>query len=237
MFPAPKRSTITAIVSVRLTRIYRAINGDMNVKKVLMLLANGIEPMEMAAFTDILGWADLLGEENIQLVMAGLRPEITSTFDVIIRPNKLLADLDLDEFDALALPGGFEPSGFYDEALSQPYLDTIKHFINAEKLVASVCVSSLSLGRAGVLNNRKATIYHQVGGRRKQQLVETGAEFIDRPMVRDGNVITSSGPGTASEVAFLLVEMLTSKSNALTIRKVMRFPTPDAQWYHTAQVE
>lgn len=196
-------------------------------KKVLMLLANGVEPMEMAAFTDILGWADLLGDEKIELVMAGLRPEIVSTFDITIRPNRMLADVDLNEFDALALPGGFEPSGFYEEALSEPYLAAIKHFINAQKIVASVCVSSLSLGRAGALQDRKATIYHQVGGRRKQQLVDTGAVFIDQPIVRDKNIVTSSGPGTASEVAFLLIEMLTKKSNADTIRRIMRFPTPD----------
>jgi 4-methyl-5(b-hydroxyethyl)-thiazole monophosphate biosynthesis len=168
--------------------------------------------------------------------MAGLRPEIVSTFDITIRPNRMLADVDLNEFDALALPGGFEPSGFYEEALSEPYLAAIKHFINAQKIVASVCVSSLSLGRAGALQDRKATIYHQVGGRRKQQLVDTGAVFIDQPIVRDKNIVTSSGPGTASEVAFLLIEMLTKKSNADTIRRIMRFPTPDRKWYETAQV-
>ena len=211
-------------------------SGEMKVKKVLMLLANGVEPMEMAAFTDVLGWADLLGDEKIELVMAGLRPEITSTFGVVIRPNRLLAHLDLEEFDALALPGGFEPSGFYEEALSEPFLAAIRHFVDADKIIASVCVSSLCLGRAGVLLNRNATIYHQVGGRRKQQLIETGARFVDQPVVRDGKIITSSGPGTASEVAFLLVEQLTCESNAQNIRAVMRFPTPDAQWYVTPQV-
>jgi 4-methyl-5(b-hydroxyethyl)-thiazole monophosphate biosynthesis len=206
-------------------------------KRVLMLLANGVEPMEMAAFTDILGWADLVGDEKIELVMAGLRPEITSTFGLVIRPNHMLADLDLSGFDALALPGGFEPSGFYEEALSEPFLTTIRHFVDAGKLVASVCVSSLCLGTAGVLRDKHATIYHQVGGRRKQQLLDTGARFIDRPLVQDGNLITSSGPGTASEVAFLLLALLTSESNGANVRTVMRFPTPDEQWYGRAQVE
>jgi 4-methyl-5(b-hydroxyethyl)-thiazole monophosphate biosynthesis len=213
-----------------------SVLGGIGVKKILMVLANGVEPMEMAAFTDIIGWANLLGEEKIELVIAGLREQITSTFDLVIRPNHMLSDLDLSEFDALALPGGFEPSGYYEDAFSEPYIETIKHFVNSEKLVASVCVSSLSLGRAGVLHNRKATIYHQLGGRRKQQLLETGAEFIDRPIVRDRNIITSSGPGTASEVAFLMIEILTSKSNSDNIRKIMRFSTPDVKWFETAQV-
>lgn len=42
-------------------------------KRVLMLLANGVEPLEMAAFTDVLGWADLLGDASIELVNAALR--------------------------------------------------------------------------------------------------------------------------------------------------------------------
>ncbi|NBB10176.1 DJ-1 family protein [Pseudomonas sp. SLFW] len=201
-----------------------------------MLLANGVEPMEMAAFTDILGWADLVGDEKIELVMAGLREEITSTFGLVIRPNRQLADLDLNAFDALALPGGFEPSGFYEEALSEPFLETIRHFVEADKIVASVCVSSLCLGRAGVLHDRHATVYHQVGGRRKQQLVETGATFVDQPVVRDGKLITSTGPGTASEVAFLLVEMLTNANNAARLREKMRFPTPSEAWFTTPQV-
>lgn len=202
-----------------------------------MLLANGVEPMEMAAFTDVLGWADLLGDERIELVMAGLRSEITSTFGVSIRPNRMLADLDLNMFDALALPGGFEPNGFYEEALSEPFLTAIRHFADAGKVIASVCVASLCLGRAGVLRNRRATIYHQIGGRRKQQLIETGAVFVDQPVVRDGNLISSSGPGTASEVALLLVELLTNRDNAQSIRQIMRFSTPDERWYATAQVQ
>ena len=205
-------------------------------KKVLMLMANGVEPLELAAFTDILGWADLLGEEKIELVMAGLREEIISTFGLVIRPNHSLADLDLSEFDALALPGGFEPSGFYDEALSEPFLEVIRRFAEADKIIASVCVASLCLGNAGVLHARKATVYHQVNGRRRQQLIDTGAQFIDRPLVVDGKFITSSGPGTATEVAFALVEMLTSQENAAKLRKIMRFSTPDAQWYETPQV-
>ncbi|VVP67518.1 Isonitrile hydratase [Pseudomonas fluorescens] len=205
-------------------------------KRVLMLLANGVEPLEMAAFTDVLGWADLLGDQPLELVNAGLRTQIVSTFGLTINPRFLLSDLDPASFDALALPGGFEPAGFYEEALSEPFLETIRHFVEAGKLVASVCVSSVCLGVAGVLHGRNATTYHQEGGKRKNQLVETGACFVDRPVVVDGHIITSSGPGTATEVAFVLLEQLTSAENAAHIRQKMRFATPDPDWYATPQV-
>ncbi|WP_339500261.1 DJ-1/PfpI family protein [Pseudomonas silesiensis] len=205
-------------------------------KRVLMLLANGVEPMEMAAFTDVLGWADLLGDISLELVNAGLRRKIITTFGLALNPNFLLSDLDVSSFDALALPGGFEPSGFYEEALSEPFLETIRQFVDAGKPVASVCVASVCLGAAGVLRGKNATTYHQEGGKRKNQLVESGALFLDRPVVVHDNIITSSGPGTATEVAFLLLEKLTSLENATYIRQKMRFATPDQDWYNTPQV-
>jgi len=102
-------------------------------KRVLMLLANGVEPLEMAAFTDVLGWADLLGDHPIELINAGLRSNIVTTFGLSLNPSFLLQDLDISRFDALALPGGFEPAGFYDEALSEPFLAAIRQFVEAGK--------------------------------------------------------------------------------------------------------
>lgn len=205
-------------------------------KKVMMLLANGVEPLEMAAFTDVLGWATLVGKEEIQLVDVGLRPQIKTTFGLQLTPNYLLRDVNLEEFDALAIPGGFEPSGFYEEALDEAFLNVIRQFSEAKKTVASVCVSSISLGAAGVLKDRKATTYHQIGGKRRAQLVETGATFVDKPVVCDGPFITSTGPGTALEVAFELLERLTDKENADNLRHIMRMPQPSQDWYETPQV-
>ena len=205
-------------------------------KRVLMLLANGVEPLEMAAFTDVLGWATLLGNEPIQLVDVGMRLNIKTTFGLQLKLNNLIDDVDLSSFDAIAIPGGFEPSGFYDDALDEKFLAVIRYFAEKNKIVASVCVASLALGAAGILKNKKATTYHQAGGKRKQQLLETGAAFIDKPIVIDGTIITSTGPGTALEVAFELLSQLTDKDNADTLRLHMRMPTPSPEWYHAPQV-
>jgi 4-methyl-5(b-hydroxyethyl)-thiazole monophosphate biosynthesis len=205
-------------------------------KKVMMLIANGVEPLEMSAFSDVLGWAALVGDEAIELIDVGMQPQIKTTFGLQFQPNYLLKDIDLNDFDALAIPGGFEPSGFYDDALSEPFLEVIRHFATAGKVIASVCVSAISLGEAGVLKGKKATTYHQVGGKRKDQLTQNGALFIDQAVVIDDNLITSTGPGTAIEVALTLLEKLSSKSNADDLRKIMRIPTPSTAWLQTHQV-
>jgi 4-methyl-5(b-hydroxyethyl)-thiazole monophosphate biosynthesis len=81
-----------------------------------------------------------------------------------------------------------------------------------------------------------ATTYHQIRGKRKQQLEQTGAIFVVRPVIKDHNIITSTGPGTALEVAFLLLEELTSVENVKALREIMRVPMPSKIWYETPQV-
>jgi protein deglycase len=205
-------------------------------KKVLLLLAEGFEPLEAAGFTDVLGWANIDGDEPIELVSAGFRPRLRATFGFSVIPDALVSDLDLDSFDALAVPGGFAGAGFYEDALSEPFLDVIRHFEARSKMVASVCVASLALGAAGVLNGRRATTYHQVGGQRKAQLISYGAWFVDEAIVIDGELVTSTGPGTGVEVAFALLRELTSQKVADQIRALMRVPRPDPTWQITPQV-
>nr|WP_250548178.1 DJ-1/PfpI family protein [Pseudomonas hormoni] len=95
-----------------------------------------------------------------------------------------------------------------------------------------VCLS----GGSWCVERQNATTYHQEGGKRKNQLLETGAHFVDRPVVVDGRIITSSGPGTATEVAFQLLEQLTSVENATYIRQKKRCASPGPEWYDTPQV-
>jgi 4-methyl-5(b-hydroxyethyl)-thiazole monophosphate biosynthesis len=58
---------------------------------------------------------------------------------------------------------------------------------------------------------------------RRKQLAEFGADVLDRPVVVDGSIITSSSPATALEVAIKLLEMLTSQKNCEKVKKWMGF--------------
>jgi len=205
-------------------------------KHVLLLLADGFELMEAAGFTDVIGWASINGEENIELVSVGLRTPLKATFGFSVIPNQVLSDIVLDKFDAVAIPGGFEEAGFYRDAYAGKFLDVIRHFEAAGKPVASVCVASLSLGKAGVIKNRRATVYHSLRGTRKAELEAFDATFVDNAIVKDGNLITSTGPGTAVEVAFELLTDLTSIENSKHIRELMRIPEPDISWRQTPQI-
>lgn len=192
-------------------------------KKVLLLLSNGFESYEAAVFIDVLGWANVFGPEKIELTTAGLHAQLTGTFGFQVMPDATIDTLNLDEFDALAIPGGFENAGFYEDAYKEEFLNIIRHFDTNKKNIASICVGALPVGKSGVLSGRSATTYHLLEGKRRKQLAEMGVKVIDKPIVEDDNIITSTSPATAVNVAFLLLEKLTSKKNMEDIRKRMGF--------------
>ncbi|PGV60401.1 DJ-1 family protein [Bacillus cereus] len=192
-------------------------------KKILLLLADGFEAVEASVFTDVLGWNKWEGDGSTEVVTVGLRNKLTCTWNFTVIPEKTVDDIQLDEFDALAIPGGFEEAGFYRDAYSRGFLNVIQHFYAKHKPIASICVASLALGKSGILTDKKATTYSHPTSKRKEQLKNFGAIVQNDLIVQDGNIITSSNPGTAFDVAFLLLEKLTSKKNAKHVKDLMGF--------------
>jgi 4-methyl-5(b-hydroxyethyl)-thiazole monophosphate biosynthesis len=194
-------------------------------KRVLLLIPEGAELLETAAFFDVLGWASAEGSEPIQVVTVGLEREVRTAFGMRIMPDRSLPDVDVDDFDALAVPGGFEEFGFYVQAYSDEVSALIRQFDRKGKTIASICVGALPLAKSGVLDGRRATTYHLSNGHRRRQLAQFNVEVVDEPVVRDGNIVTSTSPATAVEVALTLVEALTGRDNAAKIRHLMGFET------------
>ena len=96
-------------------------------KKVLLLLCEGTEIFEAAAFHDVLGWSGSVGSEPVQVVTVGLRSPVTCAFGLKVIPDVCLSEVDVERFDALAIPGGFEEFGFYADAYSDPVTRLVKH--------------------------------------------------------------------------------------------------------------
>jgi 4-methyl-5(b-hydroxyethyl)-thiazole monophosphate biosynthesis len=194
-------------------------------KKVCLLLANGFEAVEASVFTDVIGWNRLDGDQSTELVTVGTRPELRCTFDhFTVKPQLVIEELYVEEYDALAIPGGFSEAGFFDDAYQESFLEVIREFDARGKIIASICVGSLPIGRSGVLKNRRATAYNLDERIFQKELATFGAVVIpDEAIVIDNNIITSFNPATAFDVAFVLLEKLTSVENAADIRIKMGF--------------
>ncbi|QZY54537.1 DJ-1/PfpI family protein [Crassaminicella profunda] len=193
-------------------------------KKVCLLLANGFEAVEASVFTDVIGWNNFEGDGTTKLVTVGARDTLKCTWNFTVTPELHIKDLNVDDFHALAIPGGFEEAGFYEDAYSEDFLSVIKEFDRQGKIIASICVGSLPIGKSGVLNGRKGTSYSLNDRKRQKELAQFGVNVIpDQPIVIDNNIITSYNPATAFDVAFTLLELLTSKENTHNVKRLMGF--------------
>jgi 4-methyl-5(b-hydroxyethyl)-thiazole monophosphate biosynthesis len=190
-------------------------------KKILLLLANGFEILEASAFIDVMGWNLEEGDNSTKLYSCGLRNEVNSSFNQKFVVNYLVNEVDIDSFNTLVIPGGFKNYGYYEDAYNIEFLKIIREFRSQNKIIASVCVGALPLAKSGILKNKNATTYNQTEYR--QILKNNGVVVSNEQIVIDDNLITSNGPSTAIEVAFILLKRLTSNENTIQVRKLMGF--------------
>jgi 4-methyl-5(b-hydroxyethyl)-thiazole monophosphate biosynthesis len=129
----------------------------------------------------------------------GFTEKVISAFNVPVIVDKTIREINVDEYDALAIPGGFEEFGFYEEAYNERFLNIIKEFNAKGKIIATICSGAFPLGKSGVLKDRKVTTYHLKNGYWQKKLKEFGVNAVNEPIVVDGNIITSYLSGDSSE--------------------------------------
>lgn len=196
-------------------------------KKVLILLANGFEEYETSAIRDVLGHCKIYSDDNekIDFQTTALNCEVKSTWGAKIETDIMIKDIKTDDYDALIIPGGFEEDGYYDELFNSKCQDLIIDFNNKNKYLISICVGSIPIAKTGILKGCCATTYCST--RRQKQLENYGVKLKNNKIVMDKKIITSNGPATAIDVAFVTLELLTSKNNSDKIMKLMGFANTD----------
>ena len=192
-------------------------------KKTLLILAEGFETMEFSVFVDVLGWARNDFDYQLPLETCGFTKTVNATFNVPVIVDKTIDEINVDDYEALAFPGGFANYNFYESCSDERLLNLIRAFDEKGKIIASICVASIILGQAGILKGRKATTYHLKNGRRQKQLAQYDVDVVNERIVVDKNVISSYCPETAPDVAFKLLEMLTSLEEALKVKTLMGY--------------
>lgn len=112
-----------------------------------------------------------------------------------------IEELSVDDVDCLLLPGGYSPDVL---RLHEGTLDLVREFNQRGKLLAAICHGPWVLISAGIIKGKRATGYRAV----RDDLVNAGAEFVDVPAVRDGNIITGRVPNDLPEFCQEIIEAL-----------------------------
>jgi 4-methyl-5(b-hydroxyethyl)-thiazole monophosphate biosynthesis len=169
--------------------------------RVLIPLAEGCEELE--AVTVI----DLLRRAGIEVVAAGLNEgPVRCSRGTVLVPDRALEEVIDEEFDMVVLPGGLPGSQHLDA--DERIHRLLRRYHAEDRYAAAICAAPKVLANAGLLAGRAATSYP--GAVTIEDFPEV--DLLDVPVVVDGKVITSRGPGTALDFALQLIESLLGKT-------------------------
>lgn len=161
--------------------------------RVGMMVANGYEEVEMLTVVDLLRRAGIACD--IISVTGGRK--VTSSHRVTVEADLRFEEADFNSYDALAIPGGMP--GTINLGEHAGVCEQLKEAYGEGKLIAAICAAPTVFGKLGLLEGKKAICYPGM----EDQL--TGAVVTCEPVVRDGNIITSRGMGTAIDFGLAIV--------------------------------
>jgi protease I len=117
-----------------------------------------------------------------------------------VRPDVLLSDVRVADYDAIVFVGGLP----YDPDVPE-MLRVAQEAVAEGKLVAGICNSVIALAKAGVLDGKRTTslAYHPAS-----VLEEEGAILTDALVERDGLIITANGPEASGQFGEAIVAAL-----------------------------
>ena len=120
---------------------------------------------------------------------------------VTIHVNVTADKISADDFDAVIVPGGYAPDKM---RLHQPMIDLVKKAHDDGKPIAAICHGPQLLISADIIRGRRVTSWPSVA----IDLKNAGADWVDEPLVKDGNIITSRKPADLPEFNRAIIEAL-----------------------------
>ncbi|WP_277408514.1 DJ-1/PfpI family protein [Lacrimispora xylanisolvens] len=173
-------------------------------KKVLMVIA----PKDFED-CEVVDPMTILKANGAEVIVAG----ITTDAAIGINGLKIIPDIQIsnakaDDYDAIVLPGG---TGVISNLWDNEELRTlIQQFNSQSKIVAAMCAAPPALAKAGILKDKKVTMFPWDDG--IKELTSRGAIYENEETVTDGNIVTGKNPAASKSFGLAIC-------NAMKIRK------------------
>jgi protease I len=153
-------------------------------KRIAILAANDYEDLEL--------WYPLLRmrEEGAEVKVVGVKngPETClSKHGYGVKIDLSADQVKAKDFDAVIIPGGWAPDRLRQ---CEHTVGLVREMFQQGKVVAAICHGAWVPASAGILKGRTATCVRAV----KDDVINAGGKYVDREVVRDGNLITSRFP-------------------------------------------
>jgi 4-methyl-5(b-hydroxyethyl)-thiazole monophosphate biosynthesis len=184
--------------------------------RVLVPLAQGFEEIEAVTVVDLLRRA---GIEVRTAALAGL--QVTGSHGITITADLVLDAVRADDYDMIVLPGGMPGADHLKR--DARVISLLQGFAAAGRYTAAICAAPGVLAHAGLLDGRAATSFP--GFLRADST--PGLRLRTDPVVIDGKVVTSRGPGTATEFGLALIELLAGAAAREQVQSRLQMPSPE----------
>lgn len=176
---------------------------DLTGKHVAILVDNYFEEAEFTgpkkALEDAGASVDVIAAEPEDNKVQGMNHvDKASTFPI----DKKLDDANIEEYDALVLPGGAVNA---DQLRMIPKArEWVKEIMQANKPLAVICHAPWVLASSGVAKGKKLTSFFTI----QDDMRDAGANWVDEEVVVDGNLITSRQPDDIPAFNDALINMM-----------------------------
>ena len=176
-------------------------------KKVLVFLVDGFEEIEAMAPIDLLRRAGVI----VDTVSINENKQVVSSRKITVLTDKTIDEINFENYEMIVLPGG---PGTENYMKSEKLLEKLKEFSINRKLGA-ICAAPTILSALGILNGKQAICFPAC----EPNLIKDGAIIVNQDVVKDNNIITSRGAGTAIDFSLTLIEELLGKDKSQEIKE------------------
>lgn len=181
------------IVSAKEENAMQSVKG----KKAVMIIARSNFRDE-----ELLKPKEVLEKNGVTVTVASSSlKEATGMLGAKVKPDILFTNINVSEYDAVIFVGGSGATEYWDNPTAHKIANDAN---NAKKIVGAICIAPVTLAKAGLLANKKATTYSST----VSDIKSAGAKYSGADVERDGNIITASGPPVAQKFGETIVNAL-----------------------------
>ncbi|MDR2520859.1 MAG: DJ-1/PfpI family protein [Bacteroidales bacterium OttesenSCG-928-I14] len=177
--------------------------------QIFVFLADGFEEIEAISVIDILR----RGELNVITVSVTSKSVVIGSHGIAVVADRLFDETDFSHGEMLVLPGGLP--GINNLNAHEKLKKLLKQYDSKGRKIAAICAAPSILGELNLLHSKKATVYPGF----ENKLF--GAIYVKNIVLKDGNIITGSGPAHAFEFALFIVSELNGSEKAKKIAESM----------------
>ena len=185
--------------------------------RILIVATDGFEEWELFGPLEILrkrGAEVVLASPKLDPIQATVHDDPGKT----IRPQLTVDQANVDDFDALILPGGVRNPD--QLRMNAGAIQLIKDFDGQGKPIGAICHGPWLLVEADLLRGKTATSWPSI----RTDLRNAGANVIDEAAVTDGNIVTSRNPQDVEAFTNAIIDLIENAPEVTETRHPSELP-------------